>query len=148
MAGREADELAAREHAGELRGRLSSRGDVDAELAVDHTDVVCRVGDNPRLERDRLGEETDEQRDYQAEIVELFSDGKWRTPKEIAAPRKDDGIGANVDTVKKLLGDVTRRRRPALDEPVCRRPREIRQARPAREHSPLAASIPHSRAAE
>ena len=47
VAGREADKLAAREHAGELRGRLSSRGDVDAELAVDRTDVVCRVGDNP-----------------------------------------------------------------------------------------------------
>ena len=102
-----ADELAAREHAANF-AVVSSRGDVDAELAVDHTDVVCRVGDNPRLERDRLGEETDEQRDYQAEIVELFSDGKWRTPKEIAAPRKDDGIGANVDTVKKLLRDVTR----------------------------------------
>ena len=81
---------------------------MDAELAVDNTDVVCRVGDNPRLERDCPGKETDEQRDYQAEIVELFSDGKWRTPKEIAAPRKDDGIGANVDTVKKLLRDVTR----------------------------------------
>ena len=34
---------------------LFPRGDVDAELAVDHTDVVCRVADNPRLERDRPG---------------------------------------------------------------------------------------------
>jgi hypothetical protein len=51
-----------------------------------------------------LGEETEEERDYKAEVVELLaSDDKWRTPKEIAATRDRGGIGANVDTVKGLL---------------------------------------------
>jgi putative DNA primase/helicase len=49
-----------------------------------------------------IGEQSDEERDYLAEVVDLLSDGKWRTPKEIAKP-KPEGIGANVDTVKTLL---------------------------------------------
>jgi hypothetical protein len=54
-----------------------------------------------------IGEESEEQRDYLAEIKALLADGRWRTPKEIAAPQdkpKDKrGIGANVDTVKAVL---------------------------------------------
>jgi putative DNA primase/helicase len=48
-------------------------------------------------------EEEDEERDYVAEITELLSDGSWRVVREIAAPKKDGGIGANFDTVKELL---------------------------------------------
>jgi hypothetical protein len=50
-----------------------------------------------------IGEETDEERDYLAEIVDLFADGEWRIAKEIAAPKDDGGIGAGVDTVNKKL---------------------------------------------
>jgi AAA domain len=50
-----------------------------------------------------LGEQTEEEGDYVAEITELLTKRKWLTPKEIAAPKKSRGIGANVDTVKKLL---------------------------------------------
>jgi hypothetical protein len=49
-----------------------------------------------------LGEESEEERDYFAEIAGLLGDGRWRTPKEIAAPAPG-GIGANVDTVKAVL---------------------------------------------
>jgi hypothetical protein len=56
-----------------------------------------------------LGEESDEERDYDAEIKALLEDGKWRTPKEIAAPQKpktgEPGIGANVDIVKAVLAE-------------------------------------------
>jgi hypothetical protein len=50
-----------------------------------------------------VAEEEDEERDYAAEIEELLSDGTWRITKEIAAPKKDGGIGANVDTIKREL---------------------------------------------
>jgi hypothetical protein len=52
-----------------------------------------------------LGEQSEEERDYLAETRALLGDGKWRTPKEIAAPKDADpaGIGANADTIKKLL---------------------------------------------
>jgi hypothetical protein len=50
-----------------------------------------------------LGEESEEERDYLTEARGLLGDGKWRTPKEIAAPKKNGGIGANVDTIKKVL---------------------------------------------
>jgi AAA domain len=50
-----------------------------------------------------LGEESEVERDYLAEIEALLADEQWRTPREIAAPTKDGGIGANVDTVKKEL---------------------------------------------
>ena len=52
-----------------------------------------------------LGEESEEERDYLAEIQDLLADGKWRIAKEIAAPKSDGGIGANVDLVKKVLGE-------------------------------------------
>ena len=45
----------------------------------------------------------DEERDYTVEIRDLLADGQWRIAKEIAAPTKKGGIGANVDTVKKVL---------------------------------------------
>ena len=48
-------------------------------------------------------EETDEERDYTAEIDELFADGAWRIVKEIAATKSNGGIGAAVETVKKVL---------------------------------------------
>ena len=50
-----------------------------------------------------IGEESEVERDYVALITDLLKDGKWRIGKEIAAPRKKGGIGANVDTVKKVL---------------------------------------------
>jgi AAA domain len=49
-------------------------------------------------------EEEDEERDYPAEVEALLVDTeKWLTVKEIAAPTKDGGIGANDVTVKKAL---------------------------------------------
>ena len=48
-------------------------------------------------------EEEDVERDYLAEIEARLLEQPWRTPKEIAAPKKDGGIGANVDTVKREL---------------------------------------------
>jgi putative DNA primase/helicase len=50
-----------------------------------------------------LGEESEVDRDYRAEIADLLADGKWRVVKEIAAPQDKSGIGASVDTVKKVL---------------------------------------------
>ena len=50
-----------------------------------------------------LGEESEEERDYLAEIQALLADGKWRIAKEIQAPKSKGGIGANVDTVKTVL---------------------------------------------
>ena len=56
-----------------------------------------------------IGEESEEERDYLAEIVALLADGRWRTPREIAAPKDKPkpkrGIGANIDTVKTVLGE-------------------------------------------
>ena len=48
-------------------------------------------------------EEEDEERDYLAEIKALLADGKARTKKEIAAPKKDGGIGAKEETVESEL---------------------------------------------
>ena len=83
------------------RSRLSfpktrwTRGDVPAVL----------LGFDPDSEAFRfLSEETEDERDYVEEITRLFSDGTWRTPKEIAAP-KPGGIGANVDNIKQELGE-------------------------------------------
>jgi hypothetical protein len=49
-----------------------------------------------------LGEESEDERDYLAEIKELFADGKWRTKKEIAS-KNEGGIGAGEDGVKNAL---------------------------------------------
>jgi hypothetical protein len=48
-------------------------------------------------------EEEDEERDYLEEIKALLADGKARTKKEIAAPKKDGGIGAKEETVESEL---------------------------------------------
>ena len=49
-----------------------------------------------------LGEQTAEERDYQAEIVALLKDGTWRIVREIAS--KDvGGIGADYELVKVIL---------------------------------------------
>lgn len=51
-----------------------------------------------------LGEQVEEERDYKAEIRDLLAGTtKWLTAREIASPKKDGGIGANLDTVKKIL---------------------------------------------
>lgn len=52
-----------------------------------------------------VGEEGPEERDYVAEVEELLaaSRDRWMTPKEIAAPKDKAGIGAQVDTVRRLL---------------------------------------------
>jgi hypothetical protein len=50
-----------------------------------------------------IGEESEEERDYVADISALLADGQWRVKTEIAAPSGKGGIGANVDTVKKVL---------------------------------------------
>jgi hypothetical protein len=52
-----------------------------------------------------IGEEGDEERDYVVEIRTLLHDAKWRTAREIAAPKNKGGIGANIDTIKKVLGE-------------------------------------------
>jgi putative DNA primase/helicase len=49
-----------------------------------------------------IGEESEDERDYVAEVRKLLADGEWRLVKEIAAP-SPAGIGANVDIVKKVL---------------------------------------------
>jgi putative DNA primase/helicase len=48
-------------------------------------------------------EEEDEERDYLAEVEALLADGTWRVAREIAAPKKNGGIGASFETVKTLL---------------------------------------------
>jgi hypothetical protein len=48
-----------------------------------------------------LGEESEVERDYLAEIRELLADGVFRLVREIAA--KESGIGASDRTVKKVL---------------------------------------------
>jgi hypothetical protein len=53
-----------------------------------------------------IGEEAEAEREYVAEIKKLLADGQWRIAKEIAAPPGDGGkggIGANVDTIKRVL---------------------------------------------
>ena len=50
-----------------------------------------------------IGEQSEEERDYFAEVRGLLTDGAWRTPKEISAPKEREGIGANIDTVKAIL---------------------------------------------
>lgn len=54
-----------------------------------------------------LGEESEEERDYAAEMAALLADGKWRTVKEIAAPQGADepGIGASETMVKEALAE-------------------------------------------
>jgi hypothetical protein len=54
---------------------------------------------DPDTETFNVAAEEGDERDYIAEIEQLLGDGAWRTAREIAAP-KDDGIGANADTVK------------------------------------------------
>ena len=49
------------------------------------------------------GEESGDERDYLAEILELLADDAWKTVNEIAAPEDDGGIGANAKHVKKIL---------------------------------------------
>jgi len=50
-----------------------------------------------------LGEQSEDERDYLAEVVALLKDGKWRIVKEIAAPVEAGGIAANEKIVKKGL---------------------------------------------
>jgi hypothetical protein len=50
-----------------------------------------------------IGEESDAERDYVADISALLADGQWRVKTEIAAPSGKGGIGANVDTVRRVL---------------------------------------------
>jgi hypothetical protein len=50
-----------------------------------------------------IGEQTEDERDYLAEVRELLGDGKWRIVKEIAAPLEAGGIAANEKIVKKVL---------------------------------------------
>ena len=50
-----------------------------------------------------LGEESEDERDYLAEIVELLAGGAWMTVGEIAAKKDAGGIGAGKEIVKKLL---------------------------------------------
>lgn len=50
-----------------------------------------------------LGEESEGERNYLAELRELLADGTWRIVKEIAAPKAGGGIGANADVVKRVL---------------------------------------------
>ena len=52
-----------------------------------------------------LGEESEVERDYLAEVTDLFADGRWRTGKEIAVPKTKGGIGANIDTIKAVLDE-------------------------------------------
>jgi hypothetical protein len=50
-----------------------------------------------------LGEVSEDERNYLAEVTELFADGEWRTAKEVSAPADGGGIGANIDVIKKVL---------------------------------------------
>jgi putative DNA primase/helicase len=50
-----------------------------------------------------LGEQSEEERDYLADVIALLKDAKWRTVKEIAAPTAAGGIAANEKIVRKLL---------------------------------------------
>jgi hypothetical protein len=52
-----------------------------------------------------LGDESEEERDYLAEIQVLVQNTPWRTPKEIAAPKSSGGIGASEGIVKKVLSE-------------------------------------------
>jgi hypothetical protein len=52
-----------------------------------------------------LGEESEEERDYLAEIRAMLEDTPWRTAKEIAAPKSSGGIGASEEIVKKVLSE-------------------------------------------
>jgi 5S rRNA maturation endonuclease (ribonuclease M5) len=67
-----------------------------------------------------LCDEEEEERVYEAEIMKLLADGKWRTVKEIGAPDKDGGIGAGETTIKTALTEhpdlfVSRTGREAVD---------------------------------
>lgn len=50
-----------------------------------------------------IGEETEEVRDFKAELAERLSAFPWMTAKEMSAPKAQGGIGANIETVKKVL---------------------------------------------
>jgi AAA domain len=54
-----------------------------------------------------LCDEDEEERVYEGEISKLLADGKWRTAKEIGAPKKekDGGVGAGETTIKKTLAE-------------------------------------------
>jgi hypothetical protein len=52
-----------------------------------------------------IGEESEEKRDYLAEIKTLLADGTWRIVKEIAASKDKGGAGINADTVKAVLAE-------------------------------------------
>jgi hypothetical protein len=72
-----------------------------------------------------IGEESEEERDYLAEILELLADGTWRTVKEIA-DKKAGGIGANEKTVGDVLKehpDVFESRTGEAAKAVGRSPR-------------------------
>jgi putative DNA primase/helicase len=50
-----------------------------------------------------IGEQSEEERDYLAEVRGLLADGVWRIVKEIASPHAAGGIAANDKIVKKVL---------------------------------------------
>ncbi len=50
-----------------------------------------------------LCEQSEDERDYLAEVIALLKDGKWRIAKEIAAPAAAGGIAANEKIIKKVL---------------------------------------------
>lgn len=56
-----------------------------------------------------IGEESDVERDYLAEVRDLLKDGQWRIVKQIASPKEpkdknvEPGIGANDKAVTKVL---------------------------------------------
>jgi hypothetical protein len=50
-----------------------------------------------------IGEESEVERDYLADVTKLLDDGKWRTYTEVAASRDSGGIGASDKTIKSLL---------------------------------------------
>jgi hypothetical protein len=69
------------------------------------TRPACILAFDPDAESFTLvGDEGAEQRDYDAEIEDLLDESGCLTAKEIAAPRSAGGIGANLDTIKKILG--------------------------------------------
>lgn len=49
-----------------------------------------------------LGQESEEERDYMAEVSELLADGKWRTVAELVAPKAEGGIGCGKAAIKGL----------------------------------------------
>ena len=70
-----------------------------------------RRGNHPTLilafnaedESFNVAQEEQDERGCVSEIAHLLSDGRWRTVKDIAAPKGKGGIGANSGTVKDTL---------------------------------------------